>query len=408
MNHIDTSEDEDEDLYGGIATTIKINPSEETKTADDAPVSSETTMALGIEVEGKENQDEDQDDEDDEDDEDDIAIVINDSKQAVRFTGGTNRYVRSDNSASGQASSGLLSPTFASLNGRTMIPELDNIPIESLMLPGGKRTAFDVDIEGLEDKPWRKPGVDISDYFNYGFDELSWKAYCVKQNNERRKIAIRKAIAAKELAAVKQREAEEHKAAQEKMKLNMEAAAKAAAASMTASNNMNHHHHHPGQGNMWPPPQHGQLHPGMFPPRGGPPRGMPFHGHPMMRGPPPPGWRGPPRGPPPPSGFLPPRGMMMHPRGPAAPEHNSKDSKHEEEPPKDDQPSQHEKESDRSSRHRNRSPSTSSRRSSRRSDRKRSRESSHHRSDYRDRDHRSDHRDRSRSPSRRSKKRSRR
>lgn len=40
---------------------------------------------------------------------------------------------------------------------------------------GGRRTAFDVDIDMLEDKPWRKPGVDISDYFNYGFDEHSWR-----------------------------------------------------------------------------------------------------------------------------------------------------------------------------------------------------------------------------------------
>lgn len=32
-----------------------------------------------------------------------------------------------------------------------------------------------------EDKPWLKPGADISDYFNYGFDEETWKIYCEKQ-----------------------------------------------------------------------------------------------------------------------------------------------------------------------------------------------------------------------------------
>ncbi|KAM8745744.1 pre-mRNA 3'-end-processing factor FIP1, partial [Acanthopagrus schlegelii] len=33
----------------------------------------------------------------------------------------------------------------------------------------------------VEEKPWLRPGADISDYFNYGFDEESWKTYCRKQ-----------------------------------------------------------------------------------------------------------------------------------------------------------------------------------------------------------------------------------
>ena len=31
------------------------------------------------------------------------------------------------------------------------------------------------------DKPWRKPGTDLSDYFNYGFDEFTWALYAQKQ-----------------------------------------------------------------------------------------------------------------------------------------------------------------------------------------------------------------------------------
>lgn len=31
------------------------------------------------------------------------------------------------------------------------------------------------------DKPWRRPGTDISDYFNYGFDEFTWALYASKQ-----------------------------------------------------------------------------------------------------------------------------------------------------------------------------------------------------------------------------------
>ena len=36
-----------------------------------------------------------------------------------------------------------------------------------------------------EDKPWRKPGADITDFFNYGFTEETWIAYCMKQKRLR-------------------------------------------------------------------------------------------------------------------------------------------------------------------------------------------------------------------------------
>ncbi|XP_049321377.1 pre-mRNA 3'-end-processing factor FIP1 isoform X2 [Astyanax mexicanus] len=41
--------------------------------------------------------------------------------------------------------------------------------------------AGEVEADTYEDKPWRKPGADLSDYFNYGFNEETWKAYCEKQ-----------------------------------------------------------------------------------------------------------------------------------------------------------------------------------------------------------------------------------
>ena len=42
-------------------------------------------------------------------------------------------------------------------------------------------TDFDTDFTGESGKPWRKPGADITDYFNYGFDEFTWASYCLKQ-----------------------------------------------------------------------------------------------------------------------------------------------------------------------------------------------------------------------------------
>jgi pre-mRNA 3'-end-processing factor FIP1 len=37
----------------------------------------------------------------------------------------------------------------------------------------------------LQEKPWRKPGADITDYFNYGFSEVTWNMYCERQRKLR-------------------------------------------------------------------------------------------------------------------------------------------------------------------------------------------------------------------------------
>ncbi|KAL8279946.1 hypothetical protein RQP46_007527 [Phenoliferia psychrophenolica] len=40
---------------------------------------------------------------------------------------------------------------------------------------------FDLDIDAIEDKSWRKPGANMADYFNYGMNEPAWKNYARKQ-----------------------------------------------------------------------------------------------------------------------------------------------------------------------------------------------------------------------------------
>lgn len=44
---------------------------------------------------------------------------------------------------------------------------------------------FEFEIDRLEDKPWLRPGADITDYFNYGFDEGTWRIYCARQREIR-------------------------------------------------------------------------------------------------------------------------------------------------------------------------------------------------------------------------------
>ena len=52
-----------------------------------------------------------------------------------------------------------------------------------------------IDLERLANKPWRMPGADISDYFNYGFDEITWTAYCCKQDKLRGEFNPQKIMA---------------------------------------------------------------------------------------------------------------------------------------------------------------------------------------------------------------------
>lgn len=63
-------------------------------------------------------------------------------------------------------------------------PPYNGTPIKSISL--------DSDSLLPADKPWRKPGADVTDYFNYGFDEFTWTAYCQKQESLREEFDPRK------------------------------------------------------------------------------------------------------------------------------------------------------------------------------------------------------------------------
>ncbi|XP_058076970.1 FIP1[V]-like protein [Magnolia sinica] len=56
------------------------------------------------------------------------------------------------------------------------------------------RTILDVGIETFERKPWRHPGVDITDFFNFGLDEESWKNYCKSMENFRQQTTMQTKI----------------------------------------------------------------------------------------------------------------------------------------------------------------------------------------------------------------------
>lgn len=69
----------------------------------------------------------------------------------------------------------------------TIDEEREEAPQERLKTQEGAELleAYDVDIDSIADKPWTKPGADITDYFNYGFNEATWRQYSAKQKGLR-------------------------------------------------------------------------------------------------------------------------------------------------------------------------------------------------------------------------------
>ncbi|KAK6944375.1 Pre-mRNA polyadenylation factor Fip1 domain [Dillenia turbinata] len=56
------------------------------------------------------------------------------------------------------------------------------------------RTIFDIDIDGFEEKPWKYPGIDMSDFFNFGLNEESWKEHCKQLEQHRLEATMQSKI----------------------------------------------------------------------------------------------------------------------------------------------------------------------------------------------------------------------
>ncbi|KAL6534849.1 hypothetical protein OROGR_013524 [Orobanche gracilis] len=70
-------------------------------------------------------------------------------------------------------------------------------------LPSHK-TIFEVDIDGFEEKTWRLPGIDISDFFNFGLNEESWKDYCKQLEQLRLETSMQSKIRVHESGRMEQ------------------------------------------------------------------------------------------------------------------------------------------------------------------------------------------------------------
>lgn len=67
-------------------------------------------------------------------------------------------------------------------SGRAGSAEPDNLDGGAKLVP---QPIVDVDLDDIEDKKWRKPGVNLADFFNYGFDEQTWVNWAKRQRESR-------------------------------------------------------------------------------------------------------------------------------------------------------------------------------------------------------------------------------
>ncbi|KAB5539697.1 hypothetical protein PHYPO_G00092000 [Pangasianodon hypophthalmus] len=131
---------------------------------DDKKTETEIFSALVGDVEGANGVD-NQDVDSDSDSDDNLRITIGNIKTDS---------IQSTSTPVNLKTSGITTVTGAKVRGVALVA------VDSII----GTPALEVD-EELEEKPWRKPGADLSDYFNYGFNEDTWKAYCDKQRRLR-------------------------------------------------------------------------------------------------------------------------------------------------------------------------------------------------------------------------------
>ncbi|CUG92264.1 zinc finger protein, putative [Bodo saltans] len=68
---------------------------------------------------------------------------------------------------------------------------VSDVPVEELvpsvilkelqLQPHLSTAVFGYDIQQMNERPWNAPGANLSDYFNYGFNEKTWRIYCAMQ-----------------------------------------------------------------------------------------------------------------------------------------------------------------------------------------------------------------------------------
>jgi hypothetical protein len=199
---MDTCLDED-DIYG------ELGPKEDKFESGNQIPASSTTRKAGkehagsVEATGSDNGEKEGDLEviddeiEEEEDEEDVEIVLNmptkeqlEAKRQQIMTAPGSIHPRTNKT---YVKPGLESIRTEKLSSAAPITSTQDINLDKVGQIQDK-DAYEFDVDSLEDKPWKKPGADLTDYFNYGFNEHTWKQYCQKQLSLRAEFGLKKRI----------------------------------------------------------------------------------------------------------------------------------------------------------------------------------------------------------------------
>ncbi|XP_024848707.1 pre-mRNA 3'-end-processing factor FIP1 isoform X8 [Bos taurus] len=171
-----TGGDEEEEWLYGDENEVE-RPEEENASANPPSGIEDETPENGV-PKPKVTETEDDSDSDSDDDEDDVHVTIGDIKTGAPQYG-----------SYGTAPVNLNIKTGGRVYGTAVGTKVKGVDLDA---PGSINGVplLEVDLDSFEDKPWRKPGADLSDYFNYGFNEDTWKAYCEKQKRIRMGLEV--------------------------------------------------------------------------------------------------------------------------------------------------------------------------------------------------------------------------
>ncbi|KAI1383713.1 Fip1 motif-domain-containing protein [Hypoxylon trugodes] len=194
--------DDDDDFYVPDEPTTHENHTDPTNTTDATiPIQSRTQLQEQQEHDEEDLEEGEEEDEGADMDEDDSDIdIITERKDGTNAPPQTqSRYSDIRNIPQRSASSDATTKpavvkkedTTSRASSGSELPPVSTSKVDVNAIPvykpvGKPITQVNIDEDLAEnDKPWRKPGTDLSDYFNYGFDEFTWALYAAKQDNVR-------------------------------------------------------------------------------------------------------------------------------------------------------------------------------------------------------------------------------
>lgn len=172
----DESESKEEDEEAKLNAAVSASAPADASTDDVAEHA--TGNGVASEPSGEAAGEDEDSDSDSDDDDDDVRVTIGDIKTgAPQYT------------PYGAPPVNLNIKTTTSRPYGQVSTKLKGVDLDA---PGNINgiPVLEVDVESFEEKPWRKPGADLSDYFNYGFNEDTWKAYCEKQKRLRMGLEV--------------------------------------------------------------------------------------------------------------------------------------------------------------------------------------------------------------------------